>query len=170
LYKTSGHYRTGPHKVAPVVSSIWPAVMDQGGEVIPVCEDPDDPRCWAPPLTEPPTGGGDDSGPPGRGLGDGLPTKGGKPLPKRISAPEGSRNCKGKSTNDQNALNCESRNRSEPDPTDFVHRPLCTSTGEVKWCCKVRRVNNSYEHCQVIKPGPVIDLGGGIPIGGGIAF
>jgi hypothetical protein len=67
LYKTSGHYRTGGHinSSAQTGSRVWPAVREQGGEVIDVCED-DPSKCWPPPLTEPPVGGGD-GWPPGGG-------------------------------------------------------------------------------------------------------
>jgi hypothetical protein len=174
LYKTSEHYRAVPYNPsAQSGSPIWPAaevieIHDCAPGFIKLGEGPNMICFPDPNLT-----GGDDQGdgPPG----DGGPTKGGEGPPRK-PAPDGSKKCPSKSTTDQDFLNCESNNRTEPKPNDFVYRPLCTSNGKVNWCCRVRRVNNSYEKCEKIPHGKIdipfedtIPLGGvGTPLGGGI--
>ena len=166
LYKTSGHYRTDRYNLSTETASpIRPSaevieINDCNPGFIKLGEWPNM-TC----IPDPNITGGDDQG---EGPPDGEPTTGGKRPPKPTPAPKGSKKCTGESTSDQAALNCESKNRTEPiDQSEFVYRPLCTSKGKVNWCCLVRRKNNSYEHCEEIPQGK-IDLGGGIPLGGAI--
>jgi hypothetical protein len=166
LYKTGEHYRSVPYNPsAQTVRPVWPAaevieIHDCAPGFIKLGEGPNTICFPDPNLT-----GGDDQGP---GPADGGPTKGGKGPPAK-PPPDKSQKCTGESLTNQDALNCERKNqtRSDQERNEIVYRPRCTKDNKVNWCCKVKYKNDSYEKCEKIPHGK-IDLGGEIPLGGGI--
>ena len=170
LYKNSGYYRASQCKsFTRAVKPIWPAaeiieVHGCNAGFIQVGEWPNaicvpDPNLTGTGSDDQGDGPSDNGGPTGTGT---RPPKG---------APRGSHACTpddpSVKANPQSWEDCGKLNVGQ-DTSKSLHEAWCAEGGKM-WCCVKTRANNTLSSCKSVHDGR-IDLGGSIPIGGGITF